>query len=55
MKPREMVQVVLLVPARVAVSVAVSPDHDCFLPNPELMTADLHAWDLSRCILMWSG
>jgi hypothetical protein len=47
-----MVQVVPLVPAWVAVSVAVSPDRDCFLQNPGRMTADLHAWDLSRCILM---
>jgi hypothetical protein len=38
---REMVQVVPLVPAWVAVSVAVSPDDDCFLPNPGRMTADL--------------
>ena len=32
-KPREMVRVVALVPARVAVSVAVSPAHDCFFPK----------------------
>jgi hypothetical protein len=41
---REMVQVVPLVPAWVAVSVAVSPDDDCFLPNPGRMTADLPTW-----------
>jgi hypothetical protein len=48
---REMVQVVPHVPA----GVAVSPDHDCFFPNPGRMTAvDLNAWDLSRRIPMWS-
>jgi hypothetical protein len=34
-KPREMVRAVALVPARVAVSVAVSPTHDCFFPKAD--------------------